>query len=192
MATPYVTGPAFIFVGCGASYTPIFLGTAERSPRISIRDEYGEVFNDILGVKIPYDWSWQGEHAFITATINRFNEATVAAMQARPNGPTGVRGYSVPGDVGTLMIGEGKTLPLWVTFPYYAKATYSSAGMPPGYHFFATLLESPDDLDNLNTEGRKDTFIWHAVRLPFFSYGSISGMGAYLYDANVSGLPPVN
>src|SRR5579859_623880 len=91
MATPFVTGPAHMFVGTtrvtngvpqGAGVV-FYLGTSEGSPDIDIKPVYEPVYNDLSG-STPFDLSYMGEEAYITADLTRWNEAVYAAIQARP------------------------------------------------------------------------------------------------------------
>lgn len=181
MARQYVTGAAHIFVGVGAGYSPVYLGTAERYPKIVLRPNYKPTFAD-QGGEVPFDMSFQGEEGFVFADISRWNEATYAALAARPR-PNGIRGSNAPGDVGTLLQAEGMTYPLWVYFPYFSKPAF--AGMPAGYRFLSSYVAGPDELEPLGTTPRKIRLTWHCLR----AYRIIQGRESfYLYDHNMSQL----
>lgn len=195
MAQPYVTGPAHLYVGLGASFAPLYLGTAERTPRIEIRPAWDAVFNDIAGGKIPLDWLYEGEEAFVTADVTRWNEPVYTLLSARPRTSTAgaVQGQNVPGDIGTLLISENFAFPLWIQFPYVGKAAMAAGNLPPGYRFIAAWLEGPDDLDNLGTMARKTRLVFHCGRAYALSTNAAGGgMTFTLYDHNMTGLPQIN
>ena len=188
MATPYITGPAHIYVLLPHTSTFAYLGTAERYPKISIRPAGEPVFNDIGG-KVPFDMAYMGEEAFVSADISRWNEATYAAMASRPSHSAGpVRGFNGPLDVGTLYIAEGLAYQLVVQFPYglgqpFAKGAYTANDMPGGYHFYASYLVGPDELEPLGTTPRKIRLIWHCLRV----YNPAT-QSFLLYDNTLTGI----
>ncbi len=197
MAQPFVTGAVPIFCGVGGSASPIFLGHSERYPRIEIRPSFSPVFVDVAGQKVPYDYVYDGEEAYVTADVTRFNEATYAIIADRAatnntNGLAILRGNNAPGEIGTLMVTEGIAYGLWLPFFYSTKA--AMATMPPGYHFAAAFLEGPDTLDPLGTAPRKIHMVWHCVRKFDTTQSNSFGWGGFnLYDNNPAsfvGLPP--
>ncbi len=190
MAQGYVRGPTHIYCGVGGGDTPVYLGTAERSPRISIRPSFSPYWNDLAGQKVPYDWGFDGEEGFVVADLTRWNQATLAALQARPRGPfLSTPGISLAGEIGTMMFTENFAVPLWLLFPYSTKPAYATE--PQGYHFFGTFLVGPDDLDNNNTGMAKVRCVWYCGR-----YGTINqpvfGANWSLYDNDCSGLPAID
>ena len=175
MAQPYVTGPAGVIIAF--SGVPVFLGHCERSPSIQIRPYYSPVFSDFAGQRVPLDMIYDGEEAMVSLDLTRYNEAVYTSLASRPQGAGAAaiapaRGTNVPGDIGTLMLLEGYTTHLWITFPYAAKTVFSSpaapagAGgiMPAGYHFHAAYLEGPDDLGPLGTTARRLRLNFHCIR----------------------------
>lgn len=221
MATPYVTGPALIYVGQvvpvafkrpaaptrtavtgggnqlinqGGGATSVslingpfvFLGTAEVSPRIEVRPAWDPIFND-LGGKIPFDLAYQGEEAFTSVTLTRWNEAVFAALQNRGNYQSLLRGFDGPYDIGTLALAEAANFATVVLFPFSAKQYYSANGMPPGYRFLQSVLEGPDVLDPLGTRARKIQLLMHHLR-----YFNPTNFSFTLYDHNVAGMPAAN
>lgn len=191
MAQPYVRGPAHFFVGIGAGQSPVYLGTAERTPKIQIRPAWSPVFNDIAGQKIPYDWSFDGEEGYVVYPFTRWVDPVWRACQARPRPPIigGVPGLNVAGDIGTLMNTEGMGYPIWVLFPYAAKTAYNT--QPAGYHFFSSWLMGPDDLDRNNTDAALVNGVWYCSRKPTLNIAA-AGLDMLLYDYNVAGLPPIS
>lgn len=180
-STSYAGGASVSLEGVDVAVTPLYLGTAEKTPKITLRPAWREAFAD-QGGEVPHDVAFAGEEAFVSADISRWNETTYNVLASRPSHTAGARGASLLGEIGTLMVTEGRTAPLWVVFPYALKPAYAS--MPGGYHFVASFLVGPDELEPLGTNPRKIRLIWRCLR----KY--IPGSGTYqLYDHNVNGLP---
>lgn len=193
MAQPYVTGPAGIWVGLYGG-VPTFLGHCERSPSIQVRPYYSPVFCDLAGQRVPLDMIYDGEEAMVSVDLTRYNESTYAALASRPipGRAATTRGTNLPGDIGSLLLLEGFTHELWVTFPYSAKAAMggpvsatSGGPMPAGYHFHAAYLEGPDDLGPLGTTARRLRLNFHCIRT--FTTDS-AGASFFLYDHVMSGV----
>lgn len=188
MAKPYVTGPCHLFLGVGPSGAAIYLGTAERTPEIQIRPSWSPVFNSIAG-EVPFDWLFEGEEAFLTADLTRWNEPVYAASASRPNAGA-TRGRNIPGDLGTLMISEGFAYQLWALFPYsILKPAFSD--QQQGFRFPAAFLEGPDSLSGLGTINRRNRLMFHAGRAYSINPSGL-GMDFLCYDGDMSGLPPIN
>lgn len=193
MASPYVTGPVDAWANIGG--TPRFIGHCERSPSVQLRPYYDPVFNDLAGQRVPLDVVYQSCDAMISLDLTRYNESTYLLLASRPGNV--IRGTNIPGDIGTLMLGEGKAFTLWLRFPYAAKppmqqavSNVSGGPMPAGYRFAAAYLEGPDDLGPLGTTARRLRLNFHA--LPLLIAGGNSPLGAatfFLYDHDVSALP---
>lgn len=194
MAQLYTTGPAHMFVAFGAgggSVTPpLYLGTCQEKPRIQLRPIYEDVKND-LSAGATFDKQFGLEEAFIAADLNRFNESTVALVQARNQLPIAAaigRGAFPLGAVGTLMNTEGVAMTLWLQFPYAAKPAYAAGAnaMVPGYRFAAVAAVGPDEIEP-GTRVMRKLLMFHAIPL----YNATTG-GFLLYDFNVAGLPSPN
>lgn len=199
MAQVYVTGPCDIWVGPNSSSggrsggSAQFLGHSERGPAIQIRDSFSPVYVDLGGPKVPFDMIYDGEDAIVSCELTRFNEnvyetiADIAALQAP--------GFNDPGEIGTLMLQEGSTYPLWIHFPYSAKVAYqnpASGAMPAGYRFPAAYLQQ-DSLPALGTTARKMHLVWHCLRQFTVGFSNAEGYGKFtLYDFNMSALGPIN
>lgn len=192
MAQAYVRGPAHIFAGVGMAGTPFYLGTAERTPKIQIRRAFSPVWNDLGGQLVPYDWCYEGQEGFVVADLTRWNQPVLAALQGAPRQTIAAAtpGTDVVGDIGTLMVTEGAAIPLWIMFPYTAKAAF--AAQPAGYHFLATWLLGPDDLDENNTKNAKVRLSWYCGRAGLISQAPIPGIAWALYDFNLAGMPPID
>ncbi len=206
MAQPYVSGPCPIYCGVGTGGNPLFLGHAEKFPRISIRPHWSPMFVDLAGQGVAYDYVYDGEEAFVVADVTRWNESVYALMADRAKtgaaaalSPTD-RGTNGFGEIGTLMMTEAVAYGLWIVFPYTAKAFYTT--QPAGYQFFSAMLEGPDELD-LGSTARKTRMVWHCIRQvqPGMGGTTVKGANNYggaiqfgLYDNNVSATAgvPVN
>jgi hypothetical protein len=195
MTQPYVSGPVDIWCGVGPGYTPLLLGWCEKFPTIQIRPSYSPVFVDIGGQMVPLDWMYQGEEALVSGDIIKWNENTYANIAAKSNRATPVRGYNGPGEMGTLMVGEGVAYPLWLRFPYTGKAAFQQAvsgSMPAGYRFVASFLMN-DDMPQLGTAARKIHLVWHCVRVFDPTVITSVGLGSLkLFDHDMSGLGLIN
>ena len=188
MAQPFVTGPAHLFCGLGSGGAAEYLGTAEVTPRIENDPQYMPLWNDIGATRIPTDICYQGEQAYVSADITRWNESTYAKLAAHPR-PNGTRGTNVGGDLGTLLLLEGFTFTLWIQFPYSAlKAAYST--QPLGYRYANAYVLGPDVLEPLGTQPRKNRIIWHCLRL--LAPSTNNSIAAFLYDNDTTGLPQIN
>ena len=192
MSQPWTTGPALLYCGVGSSFAPLFLGTCERPPRITLRPEYEAYFNDLAGQRIPMDQVFQGEDGIVSIDLNRWDESVLTAIQARPrhSASGSIRGTLQAGDIGTMMKTEGFDYPLWMKFPYFSKAAYA-AGVP-GYKFYQAHLLGPDDMDQLGTMPRRNRLVFYCSQLWTLSSGNLTGI---LYDtlsASFSGLPVIS
>lgn len=188
MAHPWCTGPSHVYVGVGANGAPLYFGTTESTPMIEERPEYEPLMNDLGGSRKPFDFSFQGVDCIIGGTFTRYEWSVFRTMRAIPTGSTaagtGNLGVSRFGDLGTFMIYEAKAYPVWLTFPYSAKAAMS--GLTPGLRFVRCFLEAPIGF-NGGTRPQRVHLTWYAAR----SFSIIAGGTMTCYDENVSGLPAV-
>ena len=190
MAQPFVHGPVHLYVGIGAgggAFAPAYLGTGERAPRYSLRRGWEKVMNDVAGVVLPFDYSYQGIEAFITVKLTRWNEGVLSTIQDTVGNGQGAAhpGLMNPGDIGSLVNTEGLGMPLWMHYSYgagglFAKAAYAT--MPPGYHFYSTFLEGPDDREG-GTDPASTLLTFHAIRTYLPSAGAF-----LLFDSNMTGI----
>ena len=183
----WCTGPAIVYVGVGGALgqdVPVQLGTAEARPTIVTYDEWVEAYNDLGGVKIPFDDSWQGEYAISRFDLTRWDEDVLRRIQARPLF-TGTRGQWPFGAKGTLMKTEAAYYKLWVVFPYQQiKQAYSN--MPRGYRFPISWLLSPEEMP-VGTAPRKVSTIFLSRSIFNPNDGS-----DFCYDDNIDGLPALS
>ena len=167
MAQAYTSGPCPLYAGVGLNGAPVFLGHAERFPRIQIRPRWSDVYCDLSGQSVPYDQVYDGEDAVVTADLTRWNESVYAVMADRAKTNSNFlaitsRGANGFGEIGSLMVTEGLAYNLYVVFPFAAKAAYS-ATMPLGYRFQAAFLQGPDDFE-LGGTARKLRLSWRCLR----------------------------
>lgn len=153
---------ALVSILLKVGFVPVYLGTAERSPAVEINRGWLPWYDDEQGNSLPADELYEGEEAWVTADISRWNEGVYAFLaQVINRGPLGgARGMNFTGDVGTSMQYEGCTYPLILQFPFAGKPLYALRGMPPGYRFFSATLAGPDRLEPLGTQPSKRRLVW--------------------------------
>lgn len=144
MSQGYVSGPCFVFVGIGTSGALTFLGLSERGVEVQLAASYEDVICDASGPRVPLDSQYMGEQAFISMTLNKYNELVLQACAAR-TGPNGdAEDVNVAGEItdnllGSLMIAEGFAYSLFLYAPYGTKS-FQSATIVKGYTFGAAWL----------------------------------------------------
>jgi len=188
MAHPFVHGPVHVFAALGPSSSATYLGTGERAPRVSIRREWEPLFNDIGGTRIPFDYAFQGEEAFVTIQLTRWNQSTLTALKDVIGNAQGriVPGTTADGDIGSLMATENLGRTLWVQYAYGAGQLAPHAAMSdmvPGYRFPCAFLQGPDDSEG-GTDPAKELVTFHAIR----QYNP-STRKFTLFDYVLTGLP---
>jgi hypothetical protein len=189
MAQLYASGPVDCWTGVGAGGAPLFLGHGERAPRIQVHRQYKPVHTD-LGGEVPHDKGFGGEWGVVSIVLDRYNESTLRIIEdvATVGTPgAAVRGLNNPGEIGSLMLTEGLTYPLWLRFPFSAKPAYSGGSggpMPAGYRFLAAHLGSPDDLFDLGPpNARKVGLVFECMRAFDVTVVNSYGVGQFLlYD----------
>lgn len=171
---------------------PVFLGTAERGPRIVFSPRTTPVYCDEFGQHVPFDLLYESEDAFLFAELTRYNEPVLAAVQDRQfkSGDFSIdRGIDRAEGVGTLMKTEGRgCYPVWFSFSYSRKPVFAAAGMPPSYCFPACVAVGPDEFDPLGSRARKVRLMWHALRLT----GKRNDSASVLYFLDPNLLPTSN
>jgi len=197
MAQPLVTGPVQIWVGLNNSNRPLFLGYAERWPRIQFRNRMRDVFTDRLGSGVPQDKLRQAGDAIVVADLTFIEEITMARLA-----DVCVPKRFTNGMVGTLVnmndrnqaFLDGTSFPIWLPFRYSSKPAMRAVG--DGYHFFAATCLN-DDLDQMGTLPMRRRLVFHCIPkyVPVKMVGAkgtspgtpAPGSGLYdLYDDDVS------
>lgn len=191
MSQQYGTGACAWYLGIGAQFAPLFLGWSDgKSRKISNRPAWRPVYSDSHGTEIPADMSYQGQDAIVSSRFTRFNWNTVYALQEYAKRATvlGSPGLDGPGARGSLMLTEGLAYPMWITFPYSAKAAMRQAAngiMPLGRRYNTCYLMT-DDMDEFGLAPTEFTFVWHALSL--FTPSAAGGFHT-LFSTNITGLP---
>lgn len=181
-----------VFAGVGTNFAPLFLGTTEGKPRVRLRPEYEPVFNDVAGPRVHFDECYVGFDAVVTGTFSRYAESVYEEMQKYSDNaglPATVGpGFDQAGARGTLMLQEGAAYPLWLLFPFAAKASMRpgppDGNLPAGYRFLSAMLI--DDEFEPGMGPKKLTLSWHC--LGDYFPGNTGGV-FIVYDNNMTGLP---
>lgn len=198
MGQAYVRGPVHLYVGTGSSFTPTYLGTSERAPRLSRKRGFDRVMNDLAGSQLAYDYLLEGVEAFVTLKLTRWNQNTLNAIWDPVSNLGGGAApgnwmFSNPGEIGTLLVTEGVAFPLWVVYSFgsagpatkVAMNNATNGAIPPGFHLLNCFIE--DDSSEGGTDPASEPITFHAVRSLTSAIGSFS-----LGDTNLVGLPTPN
>lgn len=152
MAQAYSTGAALLYAGIGINKIPIYVGTFETKPLITIDPAWSKLKHVLAGTANAFDEGYQGSIATVSGVLTRFNAAPLEAMMSRPDaGEWGRAGSWALSDIGKLFQIEGMSWPCWVQFP---RAFMYGGAMVSGYRFFSCKLVGPDRIDP-STEGMK-------------------------------------
>jgi hypothetical protein len=175
----------------------LYLGTAEITPTILIQESTIPAYADDQGEQVPRDICFDGEQAWVTADLTRWNETTYATIARRQRPilaglggllpvPIGGFGALTPrgrwhtsAELGTMLHQEGCDHVLYVWFPYAGVPAFP--GMPAGYRFKAARLIT-DDHNRMGARSRRIKLVWHC--LP----ANEDYTQARLYDHNMDGV----
>lgn len=186
----YVTGPIPIFVAFrvnGQLGAPELLGTGETATEPDIRAQWDGVMNDITGTKLPYDVAYEGEEAFFSVQLTRWDDLVRKKLAARPFRQGSVAGVNAVrqagpgntyGDRGSLMITEGLAVACWLPFLYAKKPVYSAANLIRGYRFPYCWTEGPETWRGGTRAAR--------VALTFHAIAGFESNNLRLYDHDMS------
>jgi hypothetical protein len=156
-AFTYCTGPVHVFVRVpysGASpFLPNgllagseqigYLGTTEVAPEIDWVNVYRPVFNAIGGEMVPFDHMYQGTVVQVRLDLERRSETVLDALVNVPNMGRGFvadDGDRAVGDVGKLMVSNGRGFEMWLVNTFWKFNVPNLAAMPdlhPGLYFNA-------------------------------------------------------
>jgi len=188
MASPqlWCGGPAHVFVGLGAGNSPVYLGTSEGAPSFQITPYFNRVKNDWAGDQAPFDMQYVGQTATVSCDFTRWDNSLWLEMLSRPNF-LNTPGLNAGGDLGTFMVAEGFTYPLWLQNPY-ATAKTAMFGLEAGFRFLAAISTGPDT-KTLGTRTMKARMQWFCTQN--FTVGPSNTVLAQLYDNNMNGLPSI-
>jgi hypothetical protein len=161
MSQPYCTGPVDVWTSLpgfgGGGGTPFFLGWGQRGPRISVRRGWEPVWCDLSGTQIPFDLMYEGQEAYVTIELSKYNEAVLETLQAMPLPGVGAVGTApfndAAGERGTMMLTENVNPTLWLRFPFSAAGATPHPAManalngvvPAGLRFPGAIFKGPDD-----------------------------------------------
>lgn len=193
MAQPYVTGPCHIYVGISSnpprnpfnpSGSPVYLGTCRAAPRIQWDPAFEPVINDISGPRKPFDMIYLGKDAMISGDLTVWNWPVWEQIKSLPNTalPSGAQEQ---GDIGSLMVLEGYSYPIWIHYPFHSKAAMRDAGMVAGHRFAAGWLMGPIAED----PGNKS----NSAHVQFYAINAYDkATGKFLCsDNNMTGIPTI-
>lgn len=139
MSQGYVPGPVQVFVGTGTSAAWEFLGYSQDGVNLQLVGATEDVMCDVSGPLLPIDVQQMGEQAFISLTLNKYNEPVMQKMARRRFGAGVVPGAIEANGLGSLMIAESYAVPILLLFPYRSK-TFQSGTIVPCYNFSAGWL----------------------------------------------------
>ena len=205
MASLWATGPAFIYAA-PPTYSigsALFVGTCEQKPTFDVDFLFAPLMNDVAGDE-SMDEMYVGQRGTGSFSFGRFNynvaEALAnanpaAALAVAAGGGVSARGgLSVPGDIGSLMLTEGRNFVLYVVFPYYVKPAMGAgapAGMVPGYRFPGCMVSKHSP--KMGTQPHSKTMIVNMKRIFDPTVTNAYGYGGFLlYDYSIAGLPAPN
>lgn len=183
MAQPWCTGPAGVWLGVGSNKQPVFLGHTETRPIIQDDVKLEQIMSDLTGSMQPLDFSWMGCVGTLGFTMTRYNETVYQVAINMPSPFIGVPGAWISGSMGSIVGLEGMAIPIWVQFPYSAKAAMATS--EAGRHYFQCYLFGSQEVQ-AGTRVKKIGLTYIAWPITI-----ATGVGAY-YDKVMTGLPAVN
>lgn len=131
-----VSGPVHHFIqfyGNGGAQTPVYLGTAEKTPEYEEHPRYVAVMNSLAGSTLAFDETWDGSNMIIKTTLTRYDQVVYQALRNAPFAP----GYDANGQLG--VVGQETNLSrgtlMYNRFPRLILAN----------SFFGTPNAKPDD-----------------------------------------------
>jgi hypothetical protein len=211
MSIAQVSGPCYLYIsrltiatntsGVTALSTPAaaaqlyFLGTCETPPTLQLNPQWEPIMNDIGGSMLPIDYSYQGEDAVLSGTLNKWNELVYKnlASHSLAQGVSG-RGSELWKDVGTLAQLEAIAFQLYVHFPYSAAKTIygTTNSMPVGYRCVACRLAGHSI--GPGTRANRRQLVVHSDRALLETFVNTTS-GFTLYDHsgfdNIPAVPPI-
>lgn len=174
MSQGYVPGPCNIFVGTGASAAWEFLGFSQDGVQLQLIAAYKDIFCDASGPAVPLDVQFMGEHGFISATLNKYNETVLQKCAGRRIGSGVTAGSIEANGLGSLMIAESYAYKILLLFPYSAKS-FQTGVIVPCYNFSAGYLHDNFDVPlSVSLKAPRVIFrvlpIWNTITLSAVLY----------------------
>jgi hypothetical protein len=191
VAQLYSSGPVDVWAGVGVGNTARFLGHGKRAPKIQPLRRYKKVPCDLGGEQTEFDRMFDGQIVRVSMDLVRYHEDTLLLIEdaAATNALEGLPGVDAEGDVGVLMVQEQQTYPLWLRFPYAAKATMRNPAngiMRSGYHFHAASLDTSDVICGTG-EPKAHRLVWTCLRVFDPTTGDLD-----CYDFDLTGLGTID
>lgn len=134
MSTTYCPGPSQWYVNTGVGQAWQFLGYCEGETSLSLSPEWEEVYTDVSGTRIPYDYQFMGAHATVEGSLVKYNEPVLNALRNWLN-QNATPGTFPDNSLGALVRTEDKEFALAIRSTYGGKAVFQNAGMVPGFIF---------------------------------------------------------
>lgn len=189
MATQfYSTGPCYIQVSTGGtagSQTLAHLGWSEAGFKITIFGYFEPVMCDIGGNKVGTDYTFQGQDAYITGDINKYDETVMQQWQARCFSNT--TGNIATGLIGGLMLASNQAQRLLLVCPYAALTGQTT--QQAAFNFPSSWLDDANEIET-GTRVKKQRISVHAI--PSWSVSSGGLSSAVLYNTSVSGAATID
>lgn len=185
----HVTGAVHHYIRVPGNSNIYYLGTAEVTPKIQLKQFWGEVFNSIGGNQVPMQRTEQGEMATVGVMFNRFSKLAVDALQKM--GPSIRAGWRNRYSRGHLAFGN-TSFELWQVYENSLDPGYASTGLEPG-RYWPLVVRAEDNSDSLTTDAEKLLLVWDAIPLwiPQTSPSQVSGYERSwkLYSTDASDFP---
>lgn len=193
----FSTGPCEIACGVGDGGVLVFLGFSERGIRPRRRRATVKAMSD-QGGGVEQDRVYAGQMAMVSCTLTKWHQPTLDLVMdvAREAGGVAVPGTDFPGDVGSLLVEEGKAYPLVFRFTNALKPAYNRADnvMPPGRRYPVAFLDDQDEEED-GYGVRKITLTWVCLREMNLDVVNTFGRGSQVcYDesaAATAGFPSI-
>lgn len=172
-----------IFVRVFAGFVAAYLGTAKFGVDITNQPEYVPWMDDEYSTSMPAGELYDGESALVHADINLWAEPIYRWISTRVKMlPAGIGnpGVDLAGNVGTEIIREVQSFPLWIQFPYGNKTAFALRGMPQGRRYWVARVAR----DNFKDPGHADALIQLSFVCKRY-HDLLTGIQV-LYDYNMS------
>lgn len=133
----HVTGPVQHFIRAGGASGQIyFLGTCEVTPQMQRRKYKSDVKNDIAGNQLPFQRTYDGEAAMVSALLNRYSKDawTEILLAGLSSGNVINPGNETRWSRGHLVFGQS-TFELWQVYDNFFNPMGSSANLEIGWYW---------------------------------------------------------
>lgn len=191
MARPFGSGPIHVYLGFGppsadnAAFPPVvtaasalYYGTTQSGPDVTEATDYYQVMNDITGPKQSMDEGFAGREDTISLVMSSWTIGVENRLEhiLDPLNAVNPIGTDALGDLGTLMLSEGKTVGMWLVKAAAGKAINVAGGMPLGRYYPTCIMVGPSKIIEGNKENlmvrvfraKKNIYKINAMQLPLF------------------------